>query len=542
MWNREPSSTSFGSFDRAYWGWKYKDFADATKQQAVKLAVEYACVEGETSTLPSLLAGFVTYCQSIQRSDGSFDQCYPNERTPGVVYDLLPALLYVRGSPFLESALERERLEVVMDRAVAFALGVDETHGEVANHLAEYAHSLLAYAQATGDQRAAKAAQRYLERLLSLFDRDEGWFHEYSGPDPGYQTRTLRYLVRCCLLLDRDELWDVASRAARFVEAVLMPDGSVHPMLGTRSTALLYPSGFELLAVRDRALLPLAQRVRGAWANEKAPLPSCMDFDNALQLADDAWDAWQAARRQPLAKAADPEPGTPAWSFASFPRAGIIVATRSDCRVFLAHRLGGVVIAYGRDSQGAWKLIDEDSGYLARRGDDRWWASRMPGAGVLSEEGPGVWTIRTTFHQALHDELTTLRLIALRLLNLTVLRWQFLGDLFRRIVVRRLMGRRRTGPLELVRVVSLGEERLGVSDQLQERRGSGRGWTLLRCRRIVSTHMASSRYFQASEMLSLPTGWATPVPWTSGTALRVDRSIVLRPLGSRIPVAQASLP
>ena len=28
MWNRDPASPSFGSFDRQYWGWKYKDFGD----------------------------------------------------------------------------------------------------------------------------------------------------------------------------------------------------------------------------------------------------------------------------------------------------------------------------------------------------------------------------------------------------------------------------------------------------------------------------------------------------------------------------------
>src|SRR5437870_13847678 len=78
MWNREAASQSFGSFDRQYWGWKKKDFSDATLQYAVKLAVEYARETGVTTTLPPLLEGYVTYCARIQRRDGSFDQCYPN--------------------------------------------------------------------------------------------------------------------------------------------------------------------------------------------------------------------------------------------------------------------------------------------------------------------------------------------------------------------------------------------------------------------------------------------------------------------------------
>ena len=59
MWNREPASLAFGSFDRTYWGWKYKDFSDATLQYAVKLAAEYSQMVGRTSVLPSLLEAYV---------------------------------------------------------------------------------------------------------------------------------------------------------------------------------------------------------------------------------------------------------------------------------------------------------------------------------------------------------------------------------------------------------------------------------------------------------------------------------------------------
>ena len=29
MWNRDPASPSCGSFDRPWWGWKFKDFPEA---------------------------------------------------------------------------------------------------------------------------------------------------------------------------------------------------------------------------------------------------------------------------------------------------------------------------------------------------------------------------------------------------------------------------------------------------------------------------------------------------------------------------------
>src|SRR2546430_5709904 len=36
---------------------------------------------------------------------------------------------------------------------------------------------------------------------------------------------------------------------------------------------------------------PLARRIRHAWSHGLAPLPSSLDFENAIRLADDALDA-----------------------------------------------------------------------------------------------------------------------------------------------------------------------------------------------------------------------------------------------------------
>src|SRR5262249_54021074 len=134
-------------------------------------------------------------------------------------------------------------------------------------------------------------AGAWLDRALANFDLEEGWFNEYQGPDPGYQTRGLVFATRIAERLGDAHLWDVCVQAARFIETAMIPGGSLHPALGGRSTALIYPSGFERLAKRDAALSPLAARVRGAWRHRVTPLPTWLDFDNALRLAQDAWDA-----------------------------------------------------------------------------------------------------------------------------------------------------------------------------------------------------------------------------------------------------------
>ncbi len=504
MWNRDPASPSYGSFDRPWWGWKFKDFSDATLQYAVRLAVPYAERRGAQTPIGEWLEAWVEFIASIQHRDGSLDQAYPYERTPGVIFDVLSTSIEIHGSPHL-SEPSRQSLGRVIEKAAGFSLRTDERHGEIANHLAQYAYELAVYARFASSPAAAGAASRYIERLLSLFDQDEGWFREYEGADPGYQTRTLRYLVKLAGCPGHEGLWDVAARAGEFLAEVIMPDGSIHPMLGTRSTGILYPSGIEALANRYPARFSgVAARIRNAWDRGLVPLPSTLDFANAIRLGDDAREAALAMR--PLT-ATEVETGRETGR-RSFPRAGLTVWRTPEREVYVASGLGGVVVAYEKNERG-WQLVLEDSGYLLRAKGGSW-LTRMPGGGSAQAVGDDGLTVQTAFARVLHEELTPARLILLRVLNLTLLRSQWIGDWFRKLVVGRLMAGRAWLGVSLSRRVTVTEGRVTIDDTVHSDTAVvGNMW---RCRRLTGAHMASARYFQASELEPLG-GWRTPVAW-----------------------------
>jgi hypothetical protein len=540
-WNRDLGSSSFGSFDRAYWGWKQKDLSDATLQYAALVVIEHARQRGVDRSLGPLLEGYVDFCLRLQHRNGSLDQCYPFERTPSVIYDILPALWAVYEGPYLQSPESRGKLETLIHRGVKFGLGHDELHGAIANHFAHYAYELYRYHQVFGDPDAQRKADGYLERVLALFDREEGWFVEYHGPDPGYQTRTMRYLAKIASLLDSDEIWKTLGRAAEFIDALLMPDGSLHPMLGARSTALVYPSGFERLAAREPRFQPLAERIRHGWERQRVPLPSWLDFDNALRLAVDAHEAAEVLAQSSPAAAppcAGPDPAGER-SLVQLQRAGITVWREPRRCVYVGQQLGGVVVVYTRDERGGWNLAHEDSGYvLCDPGRQRRWLTRMPGAGKAIETSPDRIVVEAGFLESLHDELSTPKLLLLRLLNLTVLRVQRLGDLFRRVVVRRLMGKRSRLPLRLRREITLAADRITVCDRLSGAIGKVKGRAqLFRCRRVTGTHMASARYFQPQEIEGALPDWhvALPLP---GSGLCEMRTAVPAPTGGSLPEAR----
>lgn len=530
IWNRELSSGSRGSFDRRFWGWKSKDFPDATLQYAARLAIGFAEDVGQTANLPNFLESFVSFVAKVQRRDGSFDQCYPYERTPGVTYDFLSTLVDIARGPYLTSS--RSLLEEVIDRAVTFIERTDELHGEIANHIAEYAFECFHHARHFNDSRTEKRGRAYLERLFRLQDREEGWLLEYDGADSGYLTRTLRYLTKCARLLDDSELWDRAARAATFLDSALMPDGSAHPILGCRSTALVYPSGFEQLAAHDNRFEPLARRVRFAWSNYRVPLPSGIDLENGIRLADDARDAAaicpQDAQIEPLQIDA-PEPA--AWHM---PNAGLTVFREPRRRVYVNHKLGGAMVVYGWDDEHGWSLRHEDSGYLLESRDCAIWTNRVCDAGYLACIAPDRIEVQSRFYRTLHDDMTPLRMVVLRLLNLTVLRWNWAAELFRRIVVRRLMTGKQGLAVTLTRAVHLHHDRIEVLDNLSDQRHADAQAVrkLFHCRRIVGIHMASSRYFQDQELARLPVGWADEVTWQPNTALQRMTTVTVGCLAS----------
>jgi hypothetical protein len=185
--------------------------------------------------------------------------------------------------------------------------------------------------------------------------------------------------------------------------------------------------------------------------------------------------------------------------------------------LYIGYRLGGVVVMYGKDKNDNWKFLFEDSGYLIRSADQKTiWVSRMPDAGSLRESNGNIFLVRSHFYRSLHDELKPINLILLRLLNLTILRYQWIGDFFRKIVVQRLMSSRIKGSIVLLREITVMSDKIRITDNIstgQKIDKFSRVHSLFRCRRITGTHMASARYFQAQEMEKTELDWIEKIPW-----------------------------
>lgn len=199
--NRCLASENYGCFDRAYWSWRQRDFPNATLQYAIlPLAYVYSnCFTGNDFfhnkvIRKSIIAG-IKFLRKIQRKAGTFDQMFPNEYGygPTAYVTLALAETYLLLQKEL-SPEEDDLIKSILTRAGAFLLKHNETYGNVANHLALFLATLTRLEKIFGNVYQAKVDSCFTA-LKKLYSNNEGWFKEYEGADPAYQTQTLFYLT-----------------------------------------------------------------------------------------------------------------------------------------------------------------------------------------------------------------------------------------------------------------------------------------------------------------------------------------------------------
>src|SRR5919204_3180782 len=224
--DRNPHSPTFGCFDRNYWHYKTADFPCGMSQEFVwPLALAVA------SDLPNnayrdneairrcVRAGILFAARSSHR-DGSCDDYFPNERAIGATAF---SLLACAEAYQLIGMQSNEALEFFQCRARWLAHR--EETGRLSNHHALIALGLDVVGRLCKIDIFATARDERLRKLLSS-QRSEGWFPEYDGFDPGYDTLTLSCLARLHEINPTRDLENAIRASLSLLSNFVHPDGS----------------------------------------------------------------------------------------------------------------------------------------------------------------------------------------------------------------------------------------------------------------------------------------------------------------------------
>ena len=493
----DPLSPNFGMGDRYHWAWKCIDFGNGTFQgiaHGLARLLVYDLLPdwlGEAAVLRRIEAMFLG-ADRLRRSDGSLEEAFPFEGsycvTALVAYDLLSAIQLLDDR--IPNATRVRFLEVVRPM-VGFLCRADETHALISNHLATAAAALVKWHALTGEAGEQRAFD--LLDIIRTAMSPEGWFREYEGADPGYQTLCTYYLADIHRMRPDLGLIDSLRTSVRFLWHFAHPDGSFGGNYGSRNTRFYFPAGIAALAgeVPEAATLTefMAQSIR---AHRTVTLET-LDASGIVPMFN-AY-CWAAAERFLRDQSEAEGPTLPAMTRACwrqvFPEAGLLVDSGPEHYSIVSWKKGGVV--YHFPCVGAALL---DTGCAYKTEHQEIYSTQGYDAANAISIGDDKVTVTSPLTAVHHQMPTPWKFLVLRALNVTLMRWRPLREFIKRAMVKYLITGKSRSVGRIERMIHLGPE-LHVVDKLHEPR-----LPLVKVEMsspFKAIHMASSGYWQKQD-------------------------------------------
>ena len=456
--DRNPFRPTYGCLDRQFWHYRTACFPSEMYQEgALPLALVYATqLPGNrwygSQRVRELAIAAMRYSARSCHRDGSCDDYYPFERALGAaVFSLQAAAEAYR---LLE--LDDSELVAWFERRAEWLMENDES-GRLTNHHALAALGLWRVGEITDNDVYRSAARTRIEQVLAWQDA-EGWFEEYGGADPGYQTVTIDCLAKLRWATGDVRLDEPIARAVDFARHFLHPDGSYGGEYGSRGTAHFYPHGFELLAGQLPAAAELAEGF--LMSLEHGTFNRFNDdrmFAHRLANRIEAYQDWSPARPGTEEMKRDVE--------RHFPRAGLFVLREGARHTVVSTARGGIVKHFdsGRRTTDAGLIVAlEDGTVCVSQMHDRTRSVEV----TRDPDGATRITVSGPLHAVRFETATPLKQSILHLGMWAAGRW--CRTLVRKLLQRRLITGRNELPLRLTRTIQLQSDRpqIRVTDEI----------------------------------------------------------------------------
>jgi hypothetical protein len=487
--------------DRTYWAWKFTDFAGSRFQEGLcTLSFLYGeQVDDNPYNANAKLLGWIAngfdFWAKLQRKSGDFDEAYPFERS--LAATAFTSFYLSEAWNFLDGRLppaSASRFQKAIHRAADWLVRNDETHGFLSNHLAAAAAALYHAYRICKQERFEQRGKYFVDKILSHQSR-EGWYDEYGGADPGYQTHGSFYLARILQLSDSGELADSLDRSFDFLAHFVHPDGSLGGEYASRNTQTYYPAAFEMMAEDSASAGWIANEMRPSVTTLAAAGLGSVDRYNHFPLLNNMVFAY-LARSQRAGVPLEPKPPDRSPGVTHFEEAGIAKIRRPAYELYVGLTKGGVIKAFDRTRE---RLVCNDCGYLGRtrKGDlmtSQWldpaWRTLVTDDRI---------TVEGCFYGISKPIMKPLSFLGFRIFSLSVGRLGWLARWLKKLLVKALIYRRKALAIRFRREIILRDNALTVRDEIK-------GAPSVRVRELqwvdtfTTIHMGSSRYFVPNDL------------------------------------------
>ena len=441
--DRCPYHATYGCLDRQFWHYRTAAFPSQMFQEgALPLALAFSLdMPGnrwfQSQRVRELAVAAIRYAAKSSRPDGSCDDYYPFERALGAAVFSLQAA----AEAYRLLALEDNEILAWFARRADWIAANDES-GRLTNHHALATLGLLRVSEILGSDKYRAAAEDKIATVLD-WQHDEGWFDEYGGADPGYQTVTIDSLAKIRRVTGNTSLDEPLRRAVGFAREFLHPDDSYGGEYGSRGTYHFYPHGMELLIADNMA----ADNTTAGYAADLADgfLKSlagatAAHFDDDRLFTHRLGNLFEAYRDWAPQRPATTIPEEDAGGRSGhYPAAGILVRRAGDAQTVVSTARGGIFKHFSSPGENT-----TDAGLIVETADGRIAVSQLHELGREVEYHAAVdstdvesLTVSGPLHWIRHETLSPLKQAAFHAGMVTIGR--YCRGLVRRLLQRRLI-------------------------------------------------------------------------------------------------------
>lgn len=505
MFDADCTSRSYGMGDRYYWAWGLIDFGNGTFQGAAHGMARLWRhglwpYDTPTEQFISRIDSLFNATANLTRKDGSLEEAFPNEGsycvTALVAFDLLSAHDLLR--PEIGEQMD-SRWQAIVAPMIDYLKKADETHAMISNHLATAVAALARWHSLTQAFDAELRARQLLDRIL-LNQSEEGWFKEYEGADPGYQSLCIYYLADVHKIRPDWQLLEPLRRSIQFLWHFAHPDGSFGGLYGSRCTRFYYPAGVLALASEIPEAMVLADFMAQSIQHKRVVTLSAIDEPNfAPTFNSYCWAAALMADNNSLFSSVDAGnlennltlPALDASLMRKhFPQAGLLINRGMQHYTIVSTHKGGVVYHFV-----AGKAKIQNAGIVVRHAGGALGSSQSYSTSNKTNLHGDTLEIRAAITPMPKQLPSPLQFIALRILCVSLFRFAALREWVKQQLVRMLITGAKPWPAWNTRVIQLGEK-LTFTDEPSLPSGYAQCSDV---KTFVPIHMASQGYWQVQD-------------------------------------------
>ena len=337
--DRDIHSETYGCLDRQFWHYKSKNFINGMNQSYIyTLALFYKTnFQGnflfKNEKAKSYLRAAIRFTVNNIHKDGSLDEHYYNEHsiaaTAFTLFSITETILLID--------LDYGYLTDYFRRSSNFLLKNKEKYIR-SNHTACIALCFYNLSLITGEKLYLKYTDQILDLLFNNWS-DEGWFREYEGCDPGYNTFTLYYLSKYALKRKDQKMITYIKKSIFFCSHFIHPDLSYGGLYGSRNTMHFFPYSFEFIDMKNNLGKKMVNSFVKSMGSGTAELITDSRFsffqvDNILEMynnfiRDRITDYYKGPQESD-----------------NFPEAGIYIYVNENYHVILNYKKAGVLYIF----------------------------------------------------------------------------------------------------------------------------------------------------------------------------------------------------